>query len=185
MEHNTPPPPYYNQVDTNPNVKKDNAAEQRKRAAPTKRFRPSAVPKPSEAATCPPVTNSKVPENRPPPLEKAPVHESTPWPGAGKMSGNLFKDRNWLLPPNYLNNPKSPIKEEPKIGEQSITSLKAEKFWMGTKLSLLQESEQGRLGWQTPKPISTENTTPARSTKTPSKMSSNPELSEAPRYTEV
>ena len=41
------------------------------------------------------------------------------------MSGNLFEDRNWLLPPNYLNNnhknatsPKSPIKEEPKTGEQ-------------------------------------------------------------------
>ena len=41
------------------------------------------------------------------------------------MSGNLFEDRNWLLPPNYLNNdhkntasPKSPIKEEPKTEEQ-------------------------------------------------------------------
>ena len=41
------------------------------------------------------------------------------------MLGNLFEDRNWLLPPNYLNNnhkkaasPKSPIKEEPKTGEQ-------------------------------------------------------------------
>ena len=49
------------------------------------------------------------------------------------MSGNLFEDINWLLPPNYLNNdhknatsPKSPIKEEPKTGEQSI-SLNAEK----------------------------------------------------------
>ena len=49
------------------------------------------------------------------------------------MSGNLFKDRNWLLPPNYLNNDiknatsqKSPIEEEPKIGEQSVISPKAE-----------------------------------------------------------
>ena len=25
------------------------------------------------------------------------VCESTPWPGMGKMSGNLFEDRNWLL----------------------------------------------------------------------------------------
>ena len=33
-----------------------------------------------------------------------PVHKSTPWPGAGKMSGNLLEDRNWLLPPNYLDN---------------------------------------------------------------------------------
>ena len=34
-------------------------------------------------------------ENRPPSSENAPVHESTPWPGAGKMSGNLFEERNW------------------------------------------------------------------------------------------
>ena len=116
------------QLDTNPKVRKDNAVEKRKRAAPTKRLRPSTAPKPSKAATQPPATASKVPkapENRPPPLEKAPVCESTPWPGAGRMSGNLFEDRNWLLPPNYLNNDhknatslKSPIKEEPKTGEQ-------------------------------------------------------------------
>ena len=57
------------------------------------------------------------------------------------MSGNLFEDRNWLLPPNYLNNdskyateyyqPKPPIKEEPKIGGQSIISSKAEKCGWG------------------------------------------------------
>ena len=92
--------------------------EKRKRTVSTKRFRPS------ETAAQPPATVSKVPEapeNRPPPLEKVKVHESTPWPGAGRMSGNLFEDRNWLLPPNYLNNdcknaasPKSHIKEEPK-----------------------------------------------------------------------
>ena len=71
-----------------------------------------------------------VPENRPPPLENVPVHESTPWPGAGKLSGNLFEDRNWLLPPNYLDNenknatsitsPRLPIKEEPKVNEQLV-----------------------------------------------------------------
>ena len=82
----------------------------------------------NETAMQPPATVSQVteaPENRPLPLEKAQVHESTPWPGAGRMSGNLFEDRNWLLPPSYLNNdcknatiPKSPIKEEPKTGEQ-------------------------------------------------------------------
>ena len=77
------------QLDTNPNVRKDNATEKRKRAVPNKRFRPSAAPKPSETAMCPPVTTSKAPvnvktntpENRPPPLENAPVRESTPWPG--------------------------------------------------------------------------------------------------------
>ena len=49
------------QLDTDPNVRKDNAAEKRKRAAPTKRFRPTAAPKPREVAACPPATNSKVP----------------------------------------------------------------------------------------------------------------------------
>ena len=139
------------QQDTNPNVRKDNTVEKRNRAVPTKRFRPGTAPKPSETATCPLATVFKAPvnvtpqtdasENRPSPLENAPVHKSTPWPGAGRMSGNLFEDRNWLLPPNYLNNdsknatgitsPKPPIKEECKMGEQSIISLKAEKCGWG------------------------------------------------------
>ena len=80
-------------------------------------------------------------ENRPPPLENSPACESTPWLGAGRMSGDLFEDRNWLLPPNYLNNdnknatgiasPKPPIKEEPRIGEQSIISPKTKKCGWG------------------------------------------------------
>ena len=85
------------ELDTNPKVRKDNTAERRKRAVPTKRFRPSAAPKHNETAVQPPVTVPKAPENRPPPLEKAPVCKSTPWPGAGRMSGNLFEDRNWLV----------------------------------------------------------------------------------------
>ena len=54
------------------------------------------------------------------------------------MSGNLFEDRNWLLPPNYLDNakenktenelkvttnvtsPRPHIKEEIKIDQQPI-----------------------------------------------------------------
>ena len=116
------------QLDTNPKVRKNNTAEKRKRAVPIKRFKPSTAPKPSETAVQPPVTVSKVPEapeNMPPPLEKVQVCESTPWPGAGRISGNLFEDRNWLLPPNYLNNdhknatsPKSPIKAKPKAEAQ-------------------------------------------------------------------
>ena len=97
------------QLDTNPKVRKDNAVEKRKRAVPTKRFRPSAAPKSSETAAHPTATISKAPvnvkpqtdapQNRPPPLESAPVCESTPWPSAGRMSGNFFGDRNWLLLP--------------------------------------------------------------------------------------
>ena len=30
------------------------------------------------------------------------VREDTQWPGAGKMSGNLFEERNWVLPKDYL-----------------------------------------------------------------------------------
>ena len=132
------------QLDTNPNVRKDNDAEKRKRAECTKRFRPSTAPRPSETAVHPSATVPKAPanvkpqtvasESRPQPLEDATVCKRTPWPRAGKMSRNLFEDRNLLLPPNYLNNdsksttgiasPKPPIREEPKIGEQSIISPK-------------------------------------------------------------
>ena len=92
--------------------------------------------------TQPPATVSQAPakpktdvlENRPPPLKNVPVHKSTSWPGTGKVWGNLFEDRNWLLPPNYLDNEnknehknaigitssRPPIKEEePKVNEQS------------------------------------------------------------------
>ena len=123
--------------DTNPNIRKDNAVEKRKRAVP-KRFRPSAAPKPTTVqapatvSQAPAKSKTDAPENRPPPLENVSVHESTPWPGAGKVSGNLFEDRNWLLPPNYLDNknknghknminitsPRPPVKEEePKVNE--------------------------------------------------------------------
>ena len=77
-------------------------------------------------------------ENKLPPLEDAPICAGTPWPKAGKMSGNLFKTRkDWLIPPNYNNDnnintaivtrSKSPIKIEPKPEEQPTTSLMAEK----------------------------------------------------------
>ena len=106
--------------DTNPNIRKDNVTERRKRASPKKKFRP-ATHKPATAH--PPLL-----EAPPKPSPSVPARESTPWPGAGKMSGNLFDDRNWLLPQNYLpskdkeentigiTSPKPPIKEnEPKI----------------------------------------------------------------------
>ena len=81
------------QPDTNPNVRKDKATEKRKRVAPTK----AQSTKSSEAATHPPTTISRAStnvkpqvqeeasENRLPPLEDAPVCESTPLPSAGKI----------------------------------------------------------------------------------------------------
>ena len=80
--------------DTNPNIRKDNVTEKRKRATPKKKFSP-ATPKP--ATECPPL-----PEAPPNLAHSVPARESIPWPGTGKMSGNLFDDRNWLIPQNYL-----------------------------------------------------------------------------------
>ena len=79
------------QPDTNPNVRKDKAIEKRKRAAPTKRFRPCTVTWPSDSSlhTHPqqsprPATNDRpqvqeeTSDSRPPPLESVSVHKSTP-----------------------------------------------------------------------------------------------------------
>ena len=72
---------------TNPNIRKDNAAEKRKIAAP-KRFRPAA-PKPT--TTCPPLPEAPPkPMNDVPDSQPVPVHESTPWPGTGKNVSQLI-----------------------------------------------------------------------------------------------
>ena len=57
-------------------------------------------------------------------------------------------------------------------------------MWMGTKLSLLQRSGKGGLGWQAPKPTP-KGSTLARSTETTSKMTSKLKLSKAPKHTEI
>ena len=45
-------------------------------------------------------TLTPTPENNLPPLEDVPAHASTPWPEAGRMSGNLFEIRkDWPIPP--------------------------------------------------------------------------------------
>ena len=53
------------------------------------------------------------------------VRQDTPWPRAGKMSGNLFQERIWSLPKGYLamegekeEMAKPYPKEEDKMGEQ-------------------------------------------------------------------
>ena len=69
------------------------------------------------------------------------------------MSENLFEERkDWLLPPNYLNNgnkdttggtsPKPPIKEEPKTGEQPNISLRAEKCGWGPNCPFCKNQEE-------------------------------------------
>ena len=76
------------------------------------------------------------------------------------MSGNLFEERNWLLPPNYLDNenknehknvtnitsPGPPVKEEePKVNEQS-----AEKCGWGPDCPFCknQEKEENKIQQQ-------------------------------------
>ena len=130
--------------DTNPNIRKDNVTEKRKRATPKKRFRP--------AATKPATDHLPLPEAPPKLAPSVPVRESTPWPGTGKMSGNLFDNRNWLIPQNYLpskdkeqntmgiTSPKPPINEnEPKINEQS-----SEKCRWGPDCPFCKSQKEGR-----------------------------------------
>ena len=125
--------------ETNPNVRKNDVTEKRKRATP-KKFRPATL-KPTRVH--PPLPEAPPKPQNSVPLPSVPVREDTPWPGAGKMLGNLFEARNWLLHKNYLatenksenatgiSSPKPSLKEEPKIGEQSIISPKTEKWRWG------------------------------------------------------
>ena len=160
------------QPDTNPKVRKDNTVEKRKRAVTIKRFKPSTISKPSETAMQPPVTVSKVPEapeNRPLPLEKVQVCKNTPWPGTGRMSGNLFEDRNWLLLPNYLNNDcKDAASPNPKLRKSLRQKNKGNMD--GDQIVPFAKNRRRRIGMASTKPTP-ESSIPARSTKTPSKMS--------------
>ena len=85
--------------ETNPNIRKGDSTEKRKRATPKKRFRP-ATPR-ATAVHCPLLQTAPKPTNG---ASSTPVtvREDTPWPSAGKMSGNLFEERNWVLPKDYL-----------------------------------------------------------------------------------
>ena len=75
--------------ETNPNIRKSDSTEKRKRDTPKKRFRPASpkatvmhlsllqtAPIPTNGASAAPVT----------------VREHASWPGTGKMLGNLFEE---------------------------------------------------------------------------------------------
>ena len=122
--------------ETNPNFRKSDTTEKRKRATPKKKYRPAT---PRVAAMCPPLLQA--PPKPSSSASSATVRDDTPWPGTGKMSGNLFEERNWLLPKDYLvaenkkeettiDTAKPPLKEEPKMKEQA-TSQKEEKCGWG------------------------------------------------------
>ena len=78
----------------NPNVRTSDATEKRKRASPKRRFRPAT---PKDTATCLPLPQAppKTTSDAATASALAMVRQDTPWPGAGKMSGNLFQERNW------------------------------------------------------------------------------------------
>ena len=110
--------------------------------------RPKPIPKTSNMTTQLPSTTPSAPTNsekqNPPQesisdsnpllLKNIPTHAGTPWPKAGKMSGNLFELRkDWLIPPAITS--KSPIKIEPQAQRQATPSAtaapKAEKCGWG------------------------------------------------------
>ena len=187
------------QPDTNPNVRKVNkATEKRRRIAPRKRFRANITAKSKNAATHSPATISKTstPDNRPLPLEDAPVCKSTPWPGAVKILGNLFKERkDWLLPPNYLENnakgsagvtsTKPPIKEEPKAEEQTSINPKPEKCGWGPNCPFWKNRGRRRLEWWLPEAVAATATAPREGSGDPSKVPSDPKLPATPELSEI
>ena len=83
-----------------------------------RQFRP-ATPKPT-TAHLPLLETPPKPKNNAP-LPSIPVCESTPWPSTTKMSGNLFEDRNWLLPPNYPDNSKENKTDNEPKAMQSVS----------------------------------------------------------------
>ena len=122
--------------DTNPNIRKDNVTEKRKRATP-KKFRP-ATPKPT--TVCPTLPEAPPKPKNDAPLPSVPVQESTSWSGTGKMSENLFQDRNWLFPPNYL---KNKTKNEPK----ATTNITSPKTQIKEEESNKNEQPTEKCGW--------------------------------------
>ena len=126
-------------------------------------------------------------ENNPPPLENIPVCTRTPWPEAGKMSGNFFELRkDYLIPLNNNNNatatatiPKSPIKIEPKAHEQptpsSTVAPKAEKCSLGPNFPICNLEED----WT----VTTKNS--SNSHNSPRCGTPDPKLPEAPEFPEI
>ena len=128
--------------DTNPNFRKSDTTEKRSRAAPKKKFRPAT---PRAAAMFPPLLQA--PPKPSSSASSAPVREDTPWPGTGKMLGNLFEERNWLLPKDYLvtenkkedttiDTVKPPLKEVSKMEEQA-SSQQGREMWLRPQLPFL------------------------------------------------
>ena len=122
--------------ETNPNIRKSDSTEKRKRATPKKRFRPAT---PKATATCPPLLQTTPRPTNGALAAPVRVREDTAWPSTGKMLGNLFVERNWAIPKDYLaiedkkedaTVAKPPPMEESKMGEKT-SSQKEEKCGWG------------------------------------------------------
>ena len=120
--------------ETNPNIRKSDSTE--KKATPKKRFRPAT---PKATLMCPPLLQSTPRPTNGASAAPVTVREDIPWHSAGKMSGDLFVGRNWMIPKDYLAIEykkedaavaKPPLVEESKMGEQT-SSQKDEKCCWG------------------------------------------------------
>ena len=103
--------------------------EKRKGLIPTKKYKVKVVarPDPGNTSAKVPQANTNIPakpnnqkpptsENGPLPLEDAPIHVSTSWPEAGKMSCNLFKLRkDWPVPPATNTNTTNATNSNPLV----------------------------------------------------------------------
>ena len=129
--------------ETNPNVRKGNTTEKRRTVTLKRKFRPVAL---KATVTSLPKTPPKSTSNAAAASTPTMVRQDTPWPSTGTMSGNLFQDRNWLLPKDYLATEKmeeiaKPYpKEEDKMEEQDLRG----KVWLGAwMLSMPSTEERG------------------------------------------
>ena len=121
------------QPNTAPHVREDSkATEKKKRLIPTRNYKVKVVASlniQQYATMQPPLTNPKAPVNSEGqkalhqkvlqratslPIENIPVHTSTPWPEARKMSENLFElMKDWPIPPT--NNTLTATSSKPPI----------------------------------------------------------------------
>ena len=79
--------------ETNPNIRKSDTTEKRKRATPKKKFRPAT---PRATAMCPPLLQAPPKPSNSASSAPVTVREDTPWPCAGKVLGNLFEGTGYF-----------------------------------------------------------------------------------------
>ena len=148
---------------TNPQIRKESkTAEKRKRLSPTKKLKAVARPNSGNTTMQPPHESALVnPQNKqpptsesnPPPLEDASVSAGTPWPGAGKMSSNLFEIRkDWPVPPSTNTSTNIPIKpnlptiktepQDPNQPKPSSTTTKLERCGWGPNCPICKNAEE-------------------------------------------